>query len=42
VEEYEAVQELLAELAPEAWLTSEVCLLNRPAAPILLAMWKRP
>lgn len=41
MEEYEAVQELVAQLPPSGWVTSETRLLNRPAAPILLLVWKR-
>jgi hypothetical protein len=32
---------VVAELAPSSWVSSETRLLNRPAAPILLLLWKR-
>lgn len=40
-EEYEAVSALLAELSPAYWVTSEVRIVNRPTAPVLLLCWRR-
>jgi hypothetical protein len=40
-EEYDAVMALLAELSPAYFVTSEVKLVNRPTAPILLLAWRR-
>jgi hypothetical protein len=42
LEEYEGVKALLQELAPTYWVSSEVKLLNRATAPILLLVWRRP
>ncbi|KAI7843363.1 hypothetical protein COHA_003059 [Chlorella ohadii] len=42
VEEYEAVKAAAGALPTSAWVTSEVRLLNRPSAPVLLLVWKRP
>lgn len=41
MQEYEAVRELVGSLPPSGWLSSEVRLLNRPTAPVLLLLWKR-
>lgn len=41
VEEYQAVQQLISKLPPSEWVTSQVQLLNRPTAPILLLAWKQ-
>jgi len=41
MDEYEAVKNLVEALAPAYWLSSEVRLLNRPTAPVLLLVWKR-
>lgn len=41
-EEYVAVQEAIAALPPSAWVTSQLQLLNRPTAPVLLLAWKQP
>jgi hypothetical protein len=41
-EEYEGVKALLQELSPTYWVTSEVKVLNRTTAPILLLVWKKP
>ena len=40
-EEYEAVRDAVGALPPSAWVSSEVRLLNRPTAPVLLLLWKR-
>lgn len=40
-EEYEAVRGLVGGLPPAAWLSSEIRLLNRPTAPVLLLVWKK-
>lgn len=42
LEEYEAVRELLSGLSPQYWTSSELRLLNRPSAPVLLLLWRRP
>ena len=42
MEEYEAVKAAVGALPPSAWVSSEVRLLNRPTAPVLLLVWKRP
>lgn len=42
LEEYRQVAELLAGLPPQHWTTSELRLLNRSTAPILLLVWRRP
>ena len=42
MEEYEAVQAVVGRLPPSGWVSSEVRLLNRPTAPVLLLVWKRP
>lgn len=42
LEEYEAVRDLLAGLSPSYWTSSELRLLNRPSAPVLLLLWRRP
>jgi hypothetical protein len=42
LEEYEAVKDLLAGLSPSYWTSSELRLLNRPSAPVLLLLWRRP
>eukprot|EP00877_Chromochloris_zofingiensis_P012694 jgi/Chrzof1/7679/Cz02g32200.t1 len=39
-QEYEAVKQLVCRLSPAQWLSSEVRLLNRPKAPILLSVWR--
>lgn len=41
MEEYGAVVKLLATLSPSYWVTSEVRVVNRPTAPILLLTWRR-
>jgi hypothetical protein len=41
LEEYNAVTGLLAELSPAYFVTSEVKLINRPTAPLLLLAWRR-
>ncbi|KAL4422236.1 hypothetical protein ABPG77_009711 [Micractinium sp. CCAP 211/92] len=41
MEEYEAVRARVGQLPPSGWVSSETRLLNRPAAPILLLVWKR-
>lgn len=40
-EEYDAVVQLLEGLSSAYWVTSEVRLVNRPTAPILLLAWRR-
>lgn len=42
LEELGAVKALVAELPPSEWVSSETRLLNRPTAPVLLLLWKRP
>ena len=42
LEEYEAVRDLLGSLSPSYWTSSETRLLNRPSAPVLLLLWRRP
>lgn len=42
LEEYEAVRDMLAGLSPSYWTSSELRLLNRPSAPVLLLLWRRP
>jgi hypothetical protein len=39
--EYEAVAALLAGLPPTYWTSSELRLLNRPSAPVLLLLWRQ-
>lgn len=41
IEEYEAVNSMLAQLPPAYWVTSQIQLINRQTAPILLLAWKR-
>lgn len=41
LEEYEQVTALLAGLTPTYWTSSELRLLNRPSAPVLLLLWRR-
>ncbi|PRW56560.1 S-adenosyl-L-methionine-dependent methyltransferase domain-containing [Chlorella sorokiniana] len=41
MEEYEAVKAAVGALPPSSWVSSEVRLLNRPTAPVLLLVWKR-
>lgn len=40
-EEYEAVQALAEGLPTRDWISSEVRLLNRRGAPVLVLIWKR-
>ncbi|GLC45116.1 hypothetical protein PLESTB_001470000 [Pleodorina starrii] len=40
-EEYDAVRQLVSELSPSYWVSSETRLLNRPTAPILILLWRR-
>lgn len=40
-EEYEAVGKLLKELSPAYWVSSELRVVNRPTAPVLLLVWRR-
>ena len=40
-EEYAAVMSALEDLPPSFWVTSQIKLLNRPTAPVLLNVWKR-
>ena len=40
-EEYEGVRAAVEALPPAYWVTSELRLLNRPTAPVLLLAWKR-
>lgn len=42
MEEYEAVKAAVGALPPSSWVSSETRLLNRPSAPVLLLVWKRP
>lgn len=42
LEEYEAVRDMLGGLSPSYWTSSELRLLNRPSAPVLLLLWRRP
>lgn len=39
--EYAAVKGWVEALPTEPWLSSEVRLLNRPSAPVLVLVWKR-
>ena len=41
LEEYDAVNSILTQLPPAYWVTSQIKLLNRQTAPILLLAWKR-
>ena len=41
LEEYAAVKELVAGLPPASWVSSEIRLLNRPSAPVLMLVWKK-
>eukprot|EP00882_Tetradesmus_deserticola_P030757 GHRQ01034690.1.p3 GENE.GHRQ01034690.1~~GHRQ01034690.1.p3 ORF type:complete len:100 (-),score=34.94 GHRQ01034690.1:256-555(-) len=41
VEEYEQVRALLAGLSPSYWTSSELKLVNRPTAPVMLLLWRR-
>lgn len=41
MEEYAAVSALLEELPPQYWVSSQIKLLNRPTAPVLLLALKR-
>eukprot|EP00878_Enallax_costatus_P043655 GHUV01051697.1.p1 GENE.GHUV01051697.1~~GHUV01051697.1.p1 ORF type:complete len:137 (+),score=48.76 GHUV01051697.1:34-411(+) len=41
LEEYEQVRDLLAGLSPNYWTSSELRLVNRPTAPIMLLLWRR-
>jgi Putative rRNA methylase len=40
--EYAMLNQLLAELPPQQWITAESSLLNRPSSPRLLMVWRRP
>lgn len=40
-EEYQAVRQIVAELPSAYWLTTELQLLNRPTAPVLIIAWKK-
>jgi hypothetical protein len=40
-EEFDAVEALLQGLSPAYWVSSEVRLVNRPSAPVLLMVWRR-
>jgi hypothetical protein len=42
LEEYEQVRALLAGLSPSYWTSSELKLVNRPTAPVMLLLWRRP
>eukprot|EP00775_Hariotina_reticulata_P010936 gene10936-11090_t len=42
LEEYEQVKGLLQSLSPVYWTSSELRLINRPTAPVLLLLWRRP
>jgi hypothetical protein len=42
LEEYEAVRDMLAGLSVSYWTSSELRLLNRPSAPVLVLLWRRP
>ena len=39
--EYLAVRQFVTDLPPSLWVSSELRLLNRPTAPVLLLLWKR-
>lgn len=41
LEEYEQVRSLLAGLSPSHWTSSELKLVNRPTAPVMLLLWRR-
>ncbi|KAI8476938.1 MAG: putative rRNA methylase-domain-containing protein [Monoraphidium minutum] len=41
LEEYEAARQLLAGLSHAYWVSSELRLLNRASAPVLLLLWRR-
>jgi hypothetical protein len=36
------VRSLLAGLSPSYWTSSELKLVNRPTAPVMLLIWRRP
>ncbi|MEW5312808.1 MAG: hypothetical protein WDW38_004415 [Sanguina aurantia] len=40
VEEYEGVRDLIAGLSPSYWVSTEVRMLNRPTAPVLMMVWR--
>lgn len=40
-EEYEAALSFVAGLPPAEWVSSQVQVVNRPLAPVLLLVWKR-
>ncbi|WIA30339.1 hypothetical protein OEZ86_000426 [Tetradesmus obliquus] len=42
LEEYERVRALAAGLSPSYWTSSELKLVNRPTAPVMLLLWRRP
>ena len=41
-DEFAGVQALVGELSPAYWVCAQTALLNRPTAPVLLTVYKRP